>query len=213
MSTIDGDGTVVRRHRRDVGFTLIELLLVMGIMSVLASMVIGVGGYSIRKSRIAKARSNIMTISVALEAFDTVNGRLPGAAAPGPARDDPWALFLGLCTANPAIGEGREHHLEDWPTSAIGRWEGAFVDVYATPDEADLDFSSGVRARAVLLDPWGHAFHYVELDSRAPGDRRLGSGRPLVTAGRRYAIWSDGPDGINAFGEGDDVSSWNEGGT
>lgn len=82
----------------------------------------------------------------------------------------------------------------------------------------------------VFLDPWGAPFHYREwstvpsatLDAlqRDP-PARTGFGLP-PTSGEdppvsgpvldrpvaRYQLWSNGPNGVNEYGEGDDVASW-----
>ncbi len=84
----------------------------------------------------------------------------------------------------------------------------------------------------VFLDPWGAPFHYrewatvasttVEALQRDPpartgfgpspgGDDPPVSGPVLDRPVTRYQLWSNGPNGVNEFGEGDDVASWKGG--
>jgi hypothetical protein len=51
----------------------------------------------------------------------------------------------------------------------------------------DIDFKSN--------DPWGNPYNY-----EFPSQARAGS----------YAIWSNGPNGENEEGEGDDINSWSD---
>lgn len=81
----------------------------------------------------------------------------------------------------------------------------------------------------VLVDPLGNPYHYREWESvgaslkepllTAP-PRRSGfrqgplsdeapiAGPVLDRPQPRYAVWSNGPNGVNEFGEGDDIASW-----
>jgi prepilin-type N-terminal cleavage/methylation domain-containing protein len=198
------------------GFTLIEILVVIAIIAILAGMIVGVTGMARKRAMRAKASTNISTIKLALEAYNTNNGIYPDGGRTGKAKDDPWMLFLALYTGNMKIGGSRDSHLGDWPPESIGRWNGVFKtgegSMYENPNEDELDFSTGIRGRAVFLDPWGHPYHYAEFDSRAPADKTLDGGQMRAKGGQRYAIWSDGPDGINDWGKNDDVNSWSEGG-
>lgn len=195
------------------GFTLVELLVVIGIIAILAGLLIPLAGMARRKSMAAKARSNIAAIVTALEAYNTVCGIYPNGGVPGKAKDDPWALFLGLYTGAIKHGGSRENHLDGWPTESIGVWSGTFQQVYQQPTEEQLDYTNGVRGKCAFLDPWGHAYHYAEFDARAQANREVtGAGGTLkAKGGQKYAIWSDGPDGINDYGKNDDVTSWSEG--
>jgi prepilin-type N-terminal cleavage/methylation domain-containing protein len=193
------------------GFTLVELLVVIAIIAVLAGMIISIVGMAQRRAQQTKAKSNITVVSVALEAYNTVNGIYPNGGVTGPAKDDPEALFRALYTGNPRIGGSRENHLDDWPPEQIGKWSGQFVDFYQNPMDQELDFTSGAPQRMVLLDPWGRAFHYVEFDSRAPSERTVQGGQLRGRTGQKFAVWSDGPNRTNDWGKEDDVTSWSEG--
>jgi len=192
------------------GFTLIELLIVIAIIAVLGSMITGVSMWARQRAFLAKCKTNISAIVTALEAYNTLNGVYPGAGVQGKAKDDPEALFRALYTGQPKYGGSRDNHLADWPVEAIGKWSGSFAQTYTNPDDNQLDFTSGVKQQCVFLDPWGHAYHYAEFDSRAQQDRMVG-GHFRAKGGQAYAIWSDGPNLQNEWGLGDDVTSWSEG--
>lgn len=52
-----------------------------------------------------------------------------------------------------------------------------------------------------FLDPWGHPYHII-----------LNRGGKVMVGGKtitnEIAIWSDGPNGKNEFGQGDDIHNW-----
>jgi hypothetical protein len=62
----------------------------------------------------------------------------------------------------------------------------------------------------VLLDPWGNFLHYRVWEQRQVLEKKSVVGDPTrqVRCGSAYEIWSNGPDGINDYGEGDDITSW-----
>jgi len=193
------------------GFTLIELLVVIAIIGVLAGMVVGITGMARARMYLTKTKANISTIAVALEAYNTLTGVYPGAGISGKATDNPEALFRALYTGNPKLGGSRDNHLADWPMEQLGKWPGAYQQVYDQPTEDELDYSSTMKSQCVFLDPWGRAFHFVEFDSRSQGDRQLASGQLKAKGGQGFAIWSDGPNATNEWGQGDDITSWSEG--
>jgi len=63
--------------QRRSGFTLIELLAVMAIISVLASLIVGVASLAKQKARIAKAEADIELIKNTLEDYKIDNGAYP----------------------------------------------------------------------------------------------------------------------------------------
>jgi general secretion pathway protein G len=63
--------------RRRAGFTLIELMVVIGIIAILASLIIGVAGYAMRKSDMGRAVADLEKIKNALEEYRVENGSYP----------------------------------------------------------------------------------------------------------------------------------------
>jgi hypothetical protein len=55
-----------------------------------------------------------------------------------------------------------------------------------------------------LVDRWGNLLH-IAYDLDGDGQVMLGE-RKLGT--KALAIWSEGPNGVNDWGEGDDVTAW-----
>ena len=68
-----------------------------------------------------------------------------------------------------------------------------FIDV---PDDQ-------ISASGRLFDGWGHPFNIIADWS---GDGSVTVGTNVVR--RQVAVWSNGPDGKNDFGSGDDVKAW-----
>jgi general secretion pathway protein G len=64
-------------RRRGRGFTLIELLLVLVILAVLAALVVPKFAGRTKQSKITGAKTDISSISTALDAFEIDNGRVP----------------------------------------------------------------------------------------------------------------------------------------
>lgn len=87
--------------------------------------------------------------------------------------------------------------------AAIRRMEGA-VEQY----RADTDNSAGPKSVEVLLKPKmvdGEPLHYL---SEHPKD---GWGNPLnYKPAKSPLIWSNGPDGKDEQGKGDDINNWSE---
>ena len=54
-----------------------------------------------------------------------------------------------------------------------------------------------------MIDPWGKPVHIVADWS---GDGRVSVGTKILD--EKIAVWSDGPDGKNESGSGDDITSW-----
>lgn len=54
-----------------------------------------------------------------------------------------------------------------------------------------------------ILDPWQHSYN-VKADWDGDGKLRIGS----TNIATPVAVWSNGPNGENEFGLGDDVTSW-----
>lgn len=85
-----------RRNTNRSAFTLIELLLVLVILGVLAAMVVPKFTNRSQQARETAAKTNLSTISTALDAFEIDNGRYPttdeqlGALLTSPANLESW---------------------------------------------------------------------------------------------------------------------------
>jgi general secretion pathway protein G len=67
----------IERARSDEGFTLIELMIVIVILGVLAGIVIFAVGGITDNGNVAACKSDVKTVSVAVEAFKAKNGVYP----------------------------------------------------------------------------------------------------------------------------------------
>jgi len=68
---------LLQKARTDEGFTLIELMIVIVILGVLAGIVIFAVGGITDKGNVAACKSDIKTVSVAVEAYLAKNGSYP----------------------------------------------------------------------------------------------------------------------------------------
>jgi hypothetical protein len=66
-----------------------------------------------------------------------------------------------------------------------------------------LSLSPGQATNGSFMDPWGQAYH-IAMDVRAKGTVTVGPNEIRA----KIAVWSDGPNGLNEFGGGDDIASW-----
>lgn len=118
-------------------FTLLELLAVIAIIAVLCGLVLGVGRRSIATGQVARAKSELAALAVALEEYRRICGDYPRTGAGD-------ALLQSLI--------GRQGPLGD---SVSLR---SVVDVGRLFTDAHLDPFS--NPSAVLIDPWGRPYRY-----------------------------------------------------
>jgi prepilin-type N-terminal cleavage/methylation domain-containing protein len=195
---------------RSSGFTLIELLVVILIIGVLSGLIVTAVGTVRQRALRAKAKTNIESFKTALSAYNSATGVYPQRGAQP--IDDPECLFKALFTGNPKLGGGRDNYLEDWPVEQLGIWSGPNADVnamWAQPSDTQLMFQNGQYTPIAFLDPWGRPYHYVQWFS-FPEQQQIFQ-QLRAKGGAAYAIWSDGPDRTNDWGQNDDISSWSEG--
>jgi hypothetical protein len=66
-----------------------------------------------------------------------------------------------------------------------------------------LEVSEASLTNGAMVDPWGRSYH-IAFGVGATNHLKIGNEGASAT----IAIWSDGPNGINEYGKGDDVRSW-----
>jgi len=133
--------------RRDpcAAFTLLELLAVLAIVAVLTSLVIGVGRRASESSRLARAKSELAALAVALESYRREHGDFP--------RTTDGAVLV---------------------QSLIGRLDpaGGVLPVAGRPQLEVAKFTVTLDpfadSSAALLDPWGQPYRYAYA-SRSSG--------------------------------------------
>lgn len=91
-----------------------------------------------------------------------------------------WAL-------GPSLGVRAQLQI-DRAMEALARWAGDRAGVFPTPGE----LAEAAGAALPAADPWDRAWRYEREAPTGP-----------------VRLWSVGPDGVDARGEGDDLASWN----
>ncbi len=87
-------------------------------------------------------------------------------------------------------GGGVGNNFKDWlmdNTASVAGWNGPYMRF----DSDDLNGNA-------FKDPWGNAYNY-----KCPGDNHNPPDHSDY-----FDIWSNGPDGINNSGGGDDINNW-----
>ncbi len=173
------------------GFTLIELISVITIIVILMTFLIaGTSGFR-NRARKTKARTQIAQITTALEAYRNDfllypnDGTTTTTCASTVCEDNNAYVIQQLSGKN---SDGT------YNTTITGdsKWNGPYFDP-SSPD---------VSASRVWLDPWLNAFNIrlaVDTDTTTtpPSTNRL-----------TFDIWSNGSDGTNNSGGGDDINNW-----
>ncbi len=194
------------RRESHAGFTLIELLVVMAIIGILSGLIFTSIGAVTKKAKMAKAKVQIKQLEKAFVAYHDEYGEWPKAmtsydlnpsegSLTGIELEEKCALMLA---GEPTDGDGVTYN--DQGISFI--------------QKATIAMSKdGEWSKRGYLDPWGHCYKYImDFDdngeiiiqfSNASGD----GDKSVTVSGLGVAVWSRGPDGIDAL-DGDDVTSW-----
>jgi prepilin-type N-terminal cleavage/methylation domain-containing protein len=161
------------------GFTLVELLTVIAIIGVLAAIVVGIAGAVGNQQSEARARADMVAISLALETFKKTYGDYPWLGAETEGRD----LYRVLAG---------ELQLQRSPSGAVN------MVTTSGRDEPLMDLDSMDVQGNVLMDPWGNPYQYFY---------RAGGVQGSVYAQANYDSWpykrtsfllmSKGEDGLS----------------
>ena len=177
------------KRRRRAGFTAGELLVTLLIVGVLAGVLLPVirntfGGCG-HTSRSALVQ--VTEISKAIEVFHSHYHRLPGVPATESETD--YAVLVSeskkIMRVLGAYDEERNPRRELYFEIYEDR------DCGAIPEDGDL------------FDSWCNQY-LIRLDD--DGDRRILFAGQEIKA--RSLVWSTGPNGVNDWGFGDDITSW-----
>ena len=184
------------------GFTLIELLVVIAIIALLAGILVPVISGAITKGEATTARSAVMAIARAMEAYQQEYSQFPGQTAT--TTDHPYTG-----TEYPqVIGALRGSNFM-WSAQNSNPRNIVFLDV---SDKSIVTNSPGggtyAAKRGDLADPWGNRYNIVadwnfdnKLSSPAQAD-----GQDVF--GRSVAVWSWGPKDTAGSRAGDPSHIW-----
>jgi prepilin-type N-terminal cleavage/methylation domain-containing protein len=188
-------------HPRTRGFTLVELLVVIAIIAVLAGVGFSVGIAAKGRANKAKALATITAIESGVDNFYTEYGGMPKDITSDEKIDTEGTGFL-----NVMLG------LEGSGTDVLNTRSIKFLSLQEgrVKKKGGLIYDSMGTTVLGLYDPWGEPFEVMldgDNDQSVTPAPAGGGGRKLN--GRRSAVWSNGPDGINGGGgPTDDVKSW-----
>ena len=166
---------------RKNGFTIIELIVVMTIIMILAGLLVGAAQQAKARAKVAQARAMIAGIETALGMFQADMGGYPSSTNAN--------LVSALSTVPPGAG-----------TYTIGATN---PNVSANPNYSGpyMTFKQGEITGGAVIDPWNNAYHYNN-----PGTDHSGTSGPNYTT--YVDIWSNGPNGTDDSGAGDDIANW-----
>jgi prepilin-type N-terminal cleavage/methylation domain-containing protein len=237
MMPVEFAGCGVSRAARR-GFTLIEILIVVAIVLLLASVLFVSFSGVMGRSDAARATATIETLKSNIDAFSANWGPPPPAnmqdlaalMAPGQSfaaneqNEGIEALVLALrsrLNGGPFLDRNLFNDDERRTNLDMDRVSEAALNA--------LDIEEGTSAELFeIVDPWGNPLIYVNIRelqqgrgnqtiTLASGERIEISAAEALEALRHpvtgqlpggYALWSLGPNGINEYGRGDDITSW-----
>ncbi|MAJ27821.1 hypothetical protein CBD41_00280 [bacterium TMED181] len=194
------------------GFTLIELMIVVAIIGVLSTLVTKMIQMAQARSFEANAKSDVSTISSALEAYMRDEGVYPAWKEKLGGEDLETfncfpILFENLQGERPPEGRGGKNTpYSDMASDRIAVIDEDFDDEFKRVGRDDL-FDPEVDK--YYLDPWSEPYFYRENKSKRTKE-------DWMLKRRGFDLWSVGPDGVNdaCFGhpeedeEYDDIGNW-----
>ncbi len=97
-------GTTFSLRSLKAGFTLLELLVVIAVIVILAALTLRIAGYAIRHAALARAKTEIESLTAALESYKAEHGDYPvgSITAGSTASGDSLLLYTNL---SPATGK------------------------------------------------------------------------------------------------------------
>jgi prepilin-type N-terminal cleavage/methylation domain-containing protein len=166
-------------------FTLIELAIVIGIMTVIAAMLFPALAGQGKRNQIEATRAMLGTIAAGIERINPPVLRVDGNTA----LRDRWDFNGdGLLDGDPAQDPG--FTAADRMAASTARYQGTMAELGTI----------GIGARFIdartgrIRDAWAQPIRII-FDAQRFGTVGVG-------------IYSIGPDGIDAAGENDDITSW-----
>ncbi|MEW5984644.1 MAG: hypothetical protein AB1806_20010 [Acidobacteriota bacterium] len=155
--------TMTRRHRADErGLSLMEVTIMLGVLSVLTSVLSPVVGNFVADARITKARGDVQTLAVVLARFAYDVGAAPSLA-------DSWSACQ-LLVGEGTTPSGRGPAVDPWLADA-GTDGTALLDAHLVLNAPGYDRrplrSAGFTSRGwagpyvsagIGSDPWGHRY-------------------------------------------------------
>lgn len=145
--------TVASSHKPR-GFTLIELMVVIAIISVLATLSMGIISVVGNQNRIAAANADIQRLSLALQQYFQHAGRFPPTSED---HRDNYVMYGALTGDTNHDGVYTPGEDGDIPRNHR-YWRGPYVQL----DRAKTD------EKGNFLDPWGEPYRYLENRTEAP---------------------------------------------
>jgi prepilin-type N-terminal cleavage/methylation domain-containing protein len=170
------------------GFSILELLAVLVIISLLTGLTIGVAKYAHTKAAIARTRSEIAAMEMALEHYKNDNGGYPAAGAN-------W--LRATASGYPGVVE--------YSNSAV------LYTALAVGPKRYFSFR-GDQLRPVVvngitttnvIDPFGNPYNYYQTNIPQSVNATYFANN-LAT----FDLWSYGPNGFNDEGTNDDITNW-----
>ena len=169
-----------------LGFTLIELLVVIAIIALLAGILVPVISGAITKGEAATARSAVMAIARAMEAYQQEYSQFPGQT--GTSSDHSYAGT----EYSQVIGALRGSNFT-WGAQNSNPRSIVFLDVNEKSIVTNNPGGGTYAAqRGDLSDPWGNRYNVIadwNFDNTINNPRADGQ----IVNGRNVAVWSWGP--------------------
>jgi len=210
--------------QRKYGVTIVELVVVLGIISILSTIAVGIYIQELRRARIAKTRAEIRNLEVAINRYQIDVGQFP------PSGTGENLAPLVLNNPAPAAGNGymqvalRASLNGNSQAPLDGRWIGPYIEFQenrlGTLTGSPIDSTTSSPAEVQFLDVWGTPYRFINSNDYASfGGTFLPPDSPYRATERFYNVStfqlvSYGPNGTtdfsgNAIGtEDDDIPNW-----